>query len=116
MKRTSLTHEAIWKKLKSLTKALTRVPVLITALLLSSFSAPAASGAPEKKSINERVELVRDTLKRKATNGQIPTSSLSNSESTQVPWGNWGNWGNWANWGNWNNWNNWGNWGNWRNF
>ena len=118
MKHTATKQHAILQKLKLCAKALARVPVLASALLLANSSAPAANVAQTKKSINERVELVRDTLKRKAMNDQSPANNLSYSERALAQWNNWGNWGNWnnwANWANWNNWKNWGNWGNWGN-
>jgi hypothetical protein len=108
------------KDLKSLLKDLTRATVLATTLLFSNSPAQAASNPlPSKRSIRERVELVRETLKRKAANGSISGSNLSFSERALAQWGNWGNWGNWSNWNNWlnwNNWNNWRNWGNWGNW
>lgn len=116
MTYSSFSEREILKKLRSWLKTLARVPVLLTALLLSSFLAPAANAAPAKRSINERVELIRDTLKRKASQDQTPTTNLSYSEKLLSQWGNWGNWGNWNNWLNWNNWNNWRNWGNWGNW
>jgi hypothetical protein len=118
MKRSSFNRQNILQKVRSCAKALARVPVLFTALVLSSFFAPPANAAPAKKSINERVELVRETLKRKAS-ALAPANNPSYSERLLSQWGNWGNWGNWNNWNNWlnwNNWANWGNWGNWRNY
>ena len=116
MKRSSFFQREIWRKLKSCAKSLARVPVLVTALLLPSFPGSIANAAPLKKSINERVELVRDALKRKASDPQLPANNLSYSERALAQWNNWGNWGNWNNWLNWNNWNNWRNWGNWGNW
>lgn len=108
-------------RLRSWLQALTRAAVLTTTLLFSSPSAQ-ATGAPvtPKKSIRERVELVRHTLKQKVADEKITGSQLSFSERSLTQqwnkWGNWGNWNNWVNWNNWNNWRNWGNWGNWGNF
>jgi hypothetical protein len=104
------------KKPKSPFRALTRATVLASTLLLSGSPTQAASNHPiSEKSIRERVELVRETLKQKVANDQIPGSKLSFSEKALAQWGNWGNWRNWGNWSNWNNWRNWGNWGNWGN-
>ncbi|HEY2971776.1 MAG TPA: hypothetical protein VGJ48_04630 [Pyrinomonadaceae bacterium] len=117
MKSTSSEKRTMVKKLKSSLKALTRATVLGIALLLSSSPAQAASNPPPgKRSIRERVELVRETLKQRVAKEQIPGSQLSFSERALAQWGNWGNWGNWNNWVNWNNWNNWRNWGNWGNW
>lgn len=104
------------KKLTSSLKALMSALVLAGALLFPVSSAHAASNPPSKKSIRDRVGLVRETLKQKAVNDQIPGTRLTFAERALAQWGNWGNWGNWANWNNWNNWRNWGNWGNWGNF
>jgi hypothetical protein len=116
MKYSLFEPQEILKKVKVCVKAVARVPLLVIALLLSSFFAPATNAAPAKKSINERVGLVRDTLKRNASQAQTPSNNLSYSERLLSQWGNWGNWGNWNNWVNWNNWNNWRNWGNWGNW
>jgi hypothetical protein len=116
MKYSPLSKPEISNKIKSCMNALARVPMLLAALLLSGFLAPSANAAPARKPINERVELVRDTLKRKTSIDQAPAKNLSYSEKLFSQWGNWGNWGNWLNWNNWNNWNNWRNWGNWGNF
>lgn len=116
MKCSSFNPQPVVRKLTSCAKALARVPLLVIALLLSNSSATAVNAAPAKKSINERVELVRNTIRRKASNDQAPANSLSYSETRLAQWGNWGNWGNWLNWNNWNNWNNWRNWGNWGNW
>lgn len=116
MVRTPTLKPAILRRLQSGAKALARIPVLVAALLLSNSVAPAADVTQTKKSINERVELVRDTLKLKVSNHQQKTDDLSYSETALTQWGNWPNWGNWNNWFNWNNWNNWRNWGNWGNW
>jgi hypothetical protein len=105
------------KKLKASIKALTRATVLASTLLFSTSPVLAASNSPAcKKTIRERVEIVRETLKQKVANDQGPQTRLSFSEKALAQWGNWGNWGNWNNWLNWNNWNNWRNWGNWGNW
>ena len=104
------------KNLKSSFKALIKAAVLASTLLVSSVLARPASVPPASKSIRERVELVRETLKQKVANTQAPGSKLSFSERALFQWGDWGNWGNWNNWVNWNNWNNWRNWGNWGNW
>jgi len=116
MNYSSFSKREFSNKVKSCMKALARVPMLLAALLLSGFLAPSVNAAPAKKSISDRVELVRDTLKRKASIDQAQTKTLSYSERLLSQWGNWGNWGNWNNWLNWNNWNNWRNWGNWGNW
>jgi len=116
MRTSSTNRAAILKKLRAYAKRFARVPVLATALLLSNSTTPAAEAAQPQKSINERVELIRSTLKRKVTTQQTSANNLSYSERTLTQWGNWGNWGNWNNWINWNNWNNWRNWGNWGNW
>jgi len=115
----SISHEkrTIVKRLKSSFKALTRVTVLTCTLLFPNFSAQSASIPPaSKRSIRERVDVVRETLKQKVAKEQPLGSKLSFSEAALAQWGNWGNWGNWNNWLNWNNWNNWRNWGNWGNW
>src|SRR5689334_11017486 len=112
----SFLKREISNKLKSCMKALARKPMLVAALLLSGFLAPSANSAPARKSLNERVELVRATIKQKGSMDQAPAKNLSYSERLFSQWGNWGNWGNWNNWLNWNNWNNWRNWGNWGNW
>lgn len=116
MNYSSFSKQHILNKVKSSVRALARVPMLLAALLLSGFLAPSVNAAPAKKSINERVELVRDTLKRKTSVDQVHVKNLSYSEKLFSQWGNWRNWVNWNNWLNWNNWNNWKNWGNWGNF
>ena len=116
MVRTSTRPAGVFKKLESCAKALARVPLLVAALLLPHSAVSAANVAQTDKSINERVELVRSTFKRKVANKQAATQDFSYSERTLTQWGNWGNWGNWNNWINWNNWNNWRNWGNWGNW
>lgn len=117
MKRTSLEMSALMESIKSPIKALMRVTVLATVLVFSSSPAPAAGvPQPTKKSIRQRVELVRETFRQKVANDQIPIGGLSFSERALAQWGNWGNWGNWNNWVNWNNWNNWRNWANWANW
>lgn len=116
MKTTSDENQTTIKKLKLSLKALTSALVLAVALLLPVSPSQGASNPPSKKSIRDRVGLVRETLKQKAVNDQIPGTKLTFAERALAQWGNWGNWGNWANWNNWNNWRNWGNWGNWGNF
>jgi hypothetical protein len=102
--------------LKSYSKALTRALVLTCTLLLPSFSVQSARAAvPERKSVRERAELVRATLKQKVASGQMQEGDVSFAERSLAQWGNWGNWNNWLNWNNWNNWRNWANWGNWAN-
>jgi hypothetical protein len=104
------------KNFKSTLKALSRITVLTCTLLFSSFSAQPATITPvSKKSIRDRVELVRDMLKQRVANEQTAQGKLPYSLRELAQWGNWGNWANWANWNNWNNWRNWGNWGNWGN-
>lgn len=116
MVKISRLKPAILKRLQSCVKTVARVQVLVAALLLSSAVTPAADITQTKKSINERVQLVRETVKRRTTNAQLQSNDSSYSERTLTQWGNWGNWGNWNNWVNWNNWNNWRNWGNWGNW
>src|SRR6266498_810481 len=116
MKRTSNEKRAMVKKLRSSLKALTRAAILTATLLLPNISAqPANIQEANKRSIRERVDLVRETLKQKVAE-QATGNKLSFSERALGQWGNWGNWGNWNNWVNWNNWNNWRNWGNWGNW
>jgi len=120
MQRTRDEKSAKSNRIKSSLTALTRAAVLTTTLLFSSPSAQAGSiTVTPKKSIRERVELVRQTLKQKVDE-KTARSQLSFSERSLTQqwnnWGNWGNWNNWLNWNNWNNWRNWGNWGNWGNF
>jgi hypothetical protein len=116
MVRSSTTRSSLLNAVQSCAKVLTRVPVLIAALFLSHSAVSAANVAQTPKSINERVEMVRNDLKRKVTTNQGAANNLSYSERTLTQWNNWGNWGNWNNWVNWNNWNNWRNWGNWGNW
>ena len=105
------------KKLKLSLQALTRATLLMCALLLPNFSAQSATvPPPSKRSIRDRVDVVRETLKSKVAKDQTTGTKLSFSESALAQWGNWGNWGNWNNWVNWNNWNNWRNWGKWGNW
>jgi hypothetical protein len=94
---------------------LTRAAILTCTLLLPGFPAKAAGVPPSARSIRERVDLVRQTLKQRVANDQTSGRNLSFSERALAQWGNWGNWRNWGNWNNWNNWRNWGNWGNWGN-
>ena len=116
MKSTS-DEKRVMKKLKLSLKALTRATLLTCALLLPNFSAQAATVPPaSKRSIRDRVDVVRETLKYKVAKDQTTETKLSFAESALAQWGNWGNWGNWNNWVNWNNWNNWRNWGNWGNW
>ena len=104
-------------RLKSSLKALTRASVLTATLLLSNSPAqPATLHPARERSLRDRVDLVRETLKQKVAKEQSSGSKLSFSERTLAQWGNWGNWGNWNNWVNWNDWNNWRNWANWGNW
>lgn len=103
------------KKVRSSWKTLVRTLVLTCALLLPPSPTQAANPLPEKRSIRDRVELVRETLKLRLAKDQAAESKLSFSARALAQWGNWGNWRNWGNWNNWNNWKNWGNWGNWGN-
>jgi hypothetical protein len=117
MKITPDETRTIVRRLKSSLKALTRTTVLTAALLLPNSSVQSASLNPVKdRSLRDRVDLVRKTLRQKVAKEQSSESKLSFSESALAQWGNWGNWGNWNNWINWNNWNNWRNWGNWGNW
>lgn len=116
MNYSSFSKREILNKVYAGVKTLARVPMLVAALLLSVFITPSVNAAPTQKSISKRVELVRDTLKRKSSMDPAHTKNLSYSERRFAQWGNWGNWGNWNNWINWNNWNNWRNWNNWGNW
>lgn len=116
MPNTSTRSSALLNTLKSCAKTLLRVPLLVSALLLSNSAASAANVLQTQKSINERVETVRNSLMQKVTNHEGATNKLSYAARTLAQWVNWGNWGNWNNWINWNNWNNWRNWGNWGNW
>lgn len=117
MKTPSDEKRTISKKLKSSFQAVARATVIAGTLLVSTSPVhPATNPDASKKSIRERVGVVRETLKQKVAADQNPVSKLSFSERAMAQWGNWGNWGNWNNWVNWNNWNNWKNWGNWGNW
>src|SRR6185436_2676197 len=117
MKIMSDEKKTIVKKLKSSLQALTMASVLTAALLFPNSTAQPASLHPAgDRSLRDRVDLVRETLKRKVAQEQPPGSTLSFSERALAQWGNWGNWGNWNNWVNWNNLNNWRNWANWANW
>jgi hypothetical protein len=117
MKIMSDEKKTIGKKLKSSLQALTMASVLTATLLFPNSTAQPASLHPARdRSLRDRVDLVRETLKRKVAQEQPPGSTLSFSERALAQWGNWGNWGNWNNWVNWNNWNNWRNWANWANW
>jgi hypothetical protein len=117
MMSTSEKGSAIVKNLKLTLKTLSRAMVLTGTLLLSSFPAQPASITPaNKKTIRDRVELIRERLNDRTANEQVAQDKLSYSVRALAQWGNWGNWGNWNNWLNWNNWNNWRNWGNWGNW
>lgn len=107
------------RALKSFLRRAFKSGVLIATLLISTFSVGKASEVKRgHKSIEERVETIREELLKKLDDKEQP-KKLSYAERELAQWGNWGNWGNWLNWNdwrNWNNWNNWGNWGNWRNY
>ncbi len=71
MKITSDENQTAIKKLKLSLKALTSALVLAGALLLPVSPSRASSNPPSKKSIRDRVGLVRQTLKQKTVNDQI---------------------------------------------
>ncbi|HWS88696.1 MAG TPA: hypothetical protein VN282_17110 [Pyrinomonadaceae bacterium] len=120
MKQDSKKRNNDEKESKHSIKALARTAILAGGLLISPHLAarPAEAEIAKDKPIKDRVEAIREALKKKLADGASPDSELSYSEIEVAQWGNWGNWGNWNNWLNWNNWNNWvnwNNWGNWRN-
>ncbi|MDQ3802660.1 MAG: hypothetical protein M3416_02235 [Acidobacteriota bacterium] len=115
MKKDAGKRELKKKERKSSVRALARTALLAGGLLVPTPSAarPLDEVHSEDKSIEQRVKIVGEALKKKLSVEENYDEKLSYSEVELAQWGNWGNWGNWN---NWNNWRNWGNWGNWRNY
>jgi rSAM-associated Gly-rich repeat protein len=88
------------------------VALLISASLFLPYGKAKAakpSPDPEEKTIQERVEDIREKLREQAAPDQVDPSGQSPQPDQRLSqwWRNWPNWNDWANWGNWGNWGNW---------
>ena len=104
--------------LKSALKKATVSAALIGGLLIPT--AQAADIGEARQTLEQRVQIVSDALRKKLSEGQSADSAQASdaldADETTAQWVNWYNWGNWNNWKNWANWNNWYNWVNWVNY
>ncbi|QEC79730.1 hypothetical protein [Mucilaginibacter ginsenosidivorax] len=96
-------------------KKIKRIATLLSIGLTSVFTAKkaVATTITANNNIADRVNNVRNELKKKVADGSIADLDIAENfktNSSMEGWGNWVNWTNWNNWANWNNWNNWKDW------
>lgn len=106
----------------SLTQHLKAMLLVGAAALAASQQQAKAAAVPEEKSIDQRVEALRQKIEKLDQQGGAATNEIrvgngSPSDDADMLWWRnaWGN-GGWGNWHNgWHNWRN-GGWGNWHNW